>query len=532
MAKLKTVKDVQNAFLDKSVNGNSIYEHINLRYEDIEKLSPVVEHLLATDCNQVGKGLSIDEVVSALSSAKTNIMDRSYTNQVGMTKDSVKISESVATESMEMISEAFGETTVGQSPFPVPSIAFTQYIYEKSVAPFFAHIFDLEGNRGLVYYQKFTAKNAEGNVAEGDLLASPRQLGVQTQGFVGGKVIAEEIGVTTTSDTEYTHTLANKPTPGTLIVRVAGTEGYFQDFASAENTTGEVQLYAIKGNPGTCTVDYSTGEVTVTFATAPTVADMEITADYVREIQTIDTEDIAEVVMTVESETLIAEDFAVKLNTNVQQERLSKAIFGREWNQMAEDGMGALYNREVANKIMGETKAEIITDSTATHDLSANIATGGNNNLFNVAFMQTVIPKLGQLIRTASGLGCTKAAAIGIAADLIPIFQALPGFTLAEDKEDNMGGAQLVGAYQGTPVVVFFENVLGSGEMVGIYKSQTSRFLAPYVFGEFIKPMIRTIFDQNNLSVQRMQLIASAAGKVVAPRLAAQITVNNIGEVI
>ena len=70
------------------------------------------------------------------------------------------------------------------------------------------------------------------------------------------------------------------------------------------------------------------------------------------------------------------------------------------------------------------------------------------------------------------------------------------------------------------------------GEVVAVYKSAKTAFLAPYAFGQQILPVIRDIYDQNNLAVNHKQLIASAAGEVVAERLAAKLTINGIDEIL
>jgi hypothetical protein len=103
-----------------------------------------------------------------------------------------------------------------------------------------------------------------------------------------------------------------------------------------------------------------------------------------------------------------------------------------------------------------------------------------------------------------------------------------------------MGGMYFAGLYDGMHVIVGFPITdaagnavaLGSGEVVGIYKSKTKDFLTPYCWGTFILPIIRDIFDQDNLAVNRKQLISSAAGKVVAENLASKITITDIEDVI
>ena len=86
--------------------------------------------------------------------------------------------------------------------------------------------------------------------------------------------------------------------------------------------------------------------------------------------------------------------------------------------------------------------------------------------------------------------------------------------------------------YDGMPVIVGYEPILESGEVMGIYKSKSKDFLTPYCWGTFILPIIRDIYDTENLAVNRKQLIASAAGTVVAERLAAKITITGIEDVL
>ena len=82
------------------------------------------------------------------------------------------------------------------------------------------------------------------------------------------------------------------------------------------------------------------------------------------------------------------------------------------------------------------------------------------------------------------------------------------------------------------PVIVGYDPVLANGDVIGIYKSKNKDFLTPYVWGTFILPIIRDIYDQDNLAVNRKQLIASAAGEVVAERLAALYNLTDINELL
>jgi hypothetical protein len=277
----------------------------------------------------------------------------------------------------------------------------------------------------------------------------------------------------------------------------------------------------------------TTGEVNIELAEAPASSGGKVFATYCRDIETIDggKANMARAQVSLESKQLDAEDFSVFTETSIYQEALSKAIFGQDWNSLVDEALAALYNKEVGNKIVAEIKAAIPEESIKTHDITK--AVGGNNDLFNVQFISVVIGLLGKMITKASGIGNNKLSALVINIDVLPIMRALPKFTAANaDFEEVMGGMYLAGLYDGMPVIVGYEPVLASGEVMGIYKSRNKDFLTPYCWGTFILPIIRDIFDQDNLAVNRKQLISSAAGKVVAENLASKITITDIEDVL
>lgn len=537
MAKFKTLDQVKKEFLLRSQGGDKLGLH-QTRFSDIEKYAPIVERLLDTDYNKVS-GFSFSELMEAISLVADSYSSADYANAIKRDPKAIKLDESVVTtaegdDNFWAVNEALNPATSAQAPYPVPSIALTTYQYEKAVIPYLCHQFDLKGNRGLVYYQKITADNTKGNITAGDLLGSPKELGKQPLDFVGTKNITkEEVATMASGTTAYTYTLAVKPIqPGSLVLNVEGMTGYFKDFAQ-EGAPEEVALYAVGGDLGHATLNLKTGAVTIDLASAPATSGGKIYATYCADIETIDggKANMARAQFSLESKQLEAEDFSVFTETSIYQEALSKAIFGLDWNSQVDEGLAALYNKEVANKIVAEIKAEIPVESIATHSL--NKISGGNNDLFNVQFISVVIGLLGKMITKASGIGNNKLSALVINVDVLPIIKALPKFTAANaDFEEVMGGMYLAGLYDGMPVIVGFEPVLASGEVMGIYKSRNKDFLTPYCWGTFILPIIRDIFDQDNLAVNRKQLISSAAGKVVAERLAAKITITDIDDVI
>ena len=537
MAKFKNLDQVKKEFLLRSRGGDKLDLH-QTRYSDLDKYGAIVERLLDTDYNKVS-GFSFSELMEAVSLVAENYSSADYVNAVRRDPKAVKLDESIGKQvegedNFWAINEALNPATTAQAPYPVPSIALTTYQYERSVLPYLCHQFDLKGNRGLVYYQRITAETTKGNIEAGNLLGSPKEMGKQPLDFAGTKNVTKEIiGKQVSGTTDYTYTFANKPIqPGSMVINVEGMKGYFKDFAQ-EGNPEVVALYPVGGDLGHATLNLTTGELNLTLTTAPAKSGADIFATYCVDIETVEggKANIAHAQVSLDSKQLEAEDFSIFTETSIYQEALSKAIFGLDWNSQVDEALAALYNKEVANKIISEIKAAIPDESVKTHSL--NKISGGNNDLFNVQFISVVLGKLGALITNASGIGNNKLSAIAINIDVLPIFKALPKFTASNaDFEEVMGGMYLAGLYDGMPVLVGYDPILTTGEVIGIYKSKNKDFLTPYVWGTFILPIIRDIFDQDNLAVNRKQLIASAAGAVVAERLASKYTITDIADVI
>lgn len=546
MAQFKTVEDVKQAFLVRSNGSDSISNHAGIRYSDIEKHAHIVERLLDTDYNKIS-GFTFSEIMEAVSTVATNYNTPEYVNQARQGAGAIAVSESYATVESEYFAcnESFDGTTVSQSPFPMPAVSLVTYQYEKSVIPFLCHQFDLKGNQGMIYFTEITAKNAKGNVNAKDLLGKADEMGKQNVAFVGTRAVnyapedATNWPATATGKKEYTLKTGVKLQPGSVVVTLPGTEGALVDIAFPEAKEDVAhQMLCINGKFAQGTVNYATGEIVVTLAEDPTTAGVKFVANFARDIEQVDTANMAEVEVDLKSKRLVAENFSVKTHTNLYQEALAKAVFGIQWNTVVDDALSALYNKEIANKITSEIRGKIIAANKATHDIANGIkaddgALGGNNALFNVQFISVVMGKIKKLIQTASGLALTRLTSIVINADVLPIIEALPKYKQAENQfEDNMGGMVLIGMYDGIPVLCGYAPIVESGEVIGIFKSKKQDFLTPYAFGTFILPVLRDIYDQNNLAVTRKQLISSAAGEVVAERLAAQLTINGIDDII
>lgn len=541
MAKFNTIEDVKRAFRGKANGADQLERHAGFRYSDIDKHAAVVEQLLATDYNKTS-GFSFSEICEAISLLQTQFGSNTYARDCRNNR--VAVSESMYNgvdlsqcedNYYSVCSEAFEATTAQQAPYPVPSISFVLYRYEKSVLPFLCHLFDLRGNRGLIYFQKITATNGLGNIAAGDELGNPRQNVKQPVGFATTHIPNENLGSTVAGNADFTATLASVPQPGTLIVTIAGHDGWFQDFqAEKAHKDGILQLTPVAENLGYATFNYETKELTIKFATAPDAA-LAVSAQYNRDVETKEggQERQAKFTMEVEAEHITTENVSIYTETNVYQEALSRAIFGLDWNEEVDKAMGMMYNKEMANKVVSEIRDVIPTKNIVTHDITATLNTtgSGDNKLFNVKFVAGVLEILKKRIAITAGLPITRFGTFVINIDLLPVFGMLDGFVPAAAlQEDQMGGMFLCGTYKGIPVVCAYAPIVAEGECIALYKSQTQDFLAPYALGTFMEPVIRDIYDQDNLAINKKQMIATIGGKVIAPNLAAKLVVTGIDE--
>lgn len=547
MAKFETVKDVQKAFLMRSGGSDVLENHRGFRYGDIEKLAPVVESFLKTDYNKyVGYGFS--EVMEAISHFQQAFGTRTYINDFNAGGNSDKVSESLyrdvdlsaCEDNFFSTCEAFEGTTAQQAPYPVPSLSFVMYRYEKSVLPFLTHLFDLRGNRGLIYFQKITSVDAMGTIAEKDELGNPRQYVKQPDAYATTKINNEALGTLATGEADFEATLKFKPQPGSLFVNIDGEEGWFQDIQEAQAHKGNIAiLTSINGNLGYATFDYETKKLNITLANAAT-AEAKVRATYNREIElkeagVDETRRIPRFTMSVEAEQVITENVSVQTETNIYQEALARAIFGLDWNAEVDKAMGMIYNKEMANKVLREINEVIPAKNLVQHDITSMLSPngGGDNKLFNVQFMSVVFSVLRKKINQASGIPLKKFTTFVININLLPIFEALPKFTVSTaNDEDQMGGMFLAGMYDGIPVVCAYDDILGEGECIALYKGQSQEFLTPHVLGIFMDPVVRDVFDQNDLAINRKQLMSTIGTKCIAQNLSAKLTVEGVDDLL
>lgn len=557
--KFKTVEDVKKAFRNVANGADTLPRHGGFRYGDIDKHSAVLEEILDSDYNKIS-GFSRSEIFEAVSHLQTQFGTNAYLTDCRANR--VPVSESLyegvnlaecEDNYFSTVSEAFEATTAQQAPYPVPSISFVTYRYEKSVLPFLCHLFDLRGNRGLVYFQKITAVNSLGTINAGDELGRAGRMPKQPNTFSTTHITNEEIGELEAGESAYEFELAFVPQPGTLVVTLDGHTGYFQDFQAERAQDNVGILTPVAEALGYATLEYPTeaeqqagkkAKVKINLAAAG-AAGLKVRADYNRDVETHEggVERQARFTMSVEAEHIVTENISIFTETNLYQEALSRAIFGLDWNDEVDRAMAMIYNKEMANKVITEIREKIPATNLLTHDITSTLAQldtsipigagSGDNKLFNVKFLAIVMGALNKVINKASGIDARRFTTFVVNIDVLPIFEGMEKYTQSTvDQEEQMGGMFLAGTYDGIPVVAGYDPIIPEGEVIGLFKSKKQDFLTPYVLGTFMDPVIRDIYDQDNLAINKKQMIATIGGKNIAPQLTGKLTITGISDLL
>lgn len=556
----KTVEDVKKAFRNVANGADVLPRHGGFRYGDIDKHSAVLEEILDSDYNKIS-GFSRSEIFEAVSHLQTQFGTNAYLTDCRANR--VNVSENLYAgidlkecedNYFSTVSEAFEATTAQQAPYPVPSISFVTYRYEKSVLPFLCHLFDLRGNRGLVYFQKITSVNSLGDIKAGDELGRAGRMPKQpNHAYVATHITNEEIGELADGTTEYEFELNFVPQPGTVVITLDGHTGYFQDFQAEKAQNNEAILTPVAEALGMATMTYPTEaqqeagvktKVKINLAAAG-AAGLKVRADYNRDVETHQggVERQAKFTMSVEAEHIVTENISIYTETNLYQEALSRAIFGLDWNDEVDRAMAMIYNKEMANKVITEIREKIPATNLLTHDITSTLAQldtsvpigagSGDNKLFNVQFLAIVMGALNKVINKASGIDARRFTTFVVNIDVLPIFEGMAKYTQTTvDQEDQMGGMFLAGTYDGIPVVAGYDPIIPEGEVIGLFKSKRQDFLTPYVLGTFMDPVIRDIYDQDNLSINKKQMIATIGGKNIAPQLTGKLTITGISDLL
>lgn len=184
-------------------------------------------------------------------------------------RDLLSLGEALQRQTMLPIREEVSFAQLGA--MPTLALDFITALFGKSVIPYIASEQTIDDIQGLVYFENIIAQTTRGNIEAGDILG--KAAGVPTaypSGFAGEMVYGEVCvdSGSQTGQTSQSFTLAYAP------IR----ENYVTIMCDGKVATDDGKGNLI-GNGLSGTINYSTGEVSLTFAAAPT-SGQEVVANY------------------------------------------------------------------------------------------------------------------------------------------------------------------------------------------------------------------------------------------------------------
>ena len=380
----------------------------------------------------------------------------------------------------------------------------------SSVIPLFASVQPINERKGLVWFKNVVALNTRGNITKGQTLLSATQGRVGLPEGFAGEIVENEVDATGDGNAkDFTFIVKYPPVRlRTVTITVDGQP----DTKLIDDGQGNLIGVGGKG-----TINYETGEVNVSFDTAPAdgaaiKSTYATNLEELKELQTIQTQfDSTEITarvfalrteiglfksyemqkrFNIDPEVVLAQDLVNELTTNISTDVVKKLYLatpqGLTWDRKAPDGVGYMEHLLSFTATLAEAENKILEQSGRI----------GNNIVYVVG---------------------TSVAGI---------LRAMTGFVPATNVKSTLG-THFYGTLDGRPVIR--STVIPNDEMIVVSKGDDP-FSAAVVYAPYMPLFVTDTFhgmDHNPLNAQKAAA-AMAGSKAVVPTLATRIKVLNI----
>jgi len=379
----------------------------------------------------------------------------------------------------------------------------------SSVIPLFASVQPINERKGLVWFKNVVATNTRGNIQAGQTLLSATQGRVGLPEGYAGEIVENEVEATGDGKaTDFTFVVKYPPVRlRTVTVTVSDQP------ATKLIDDGQGNLIGVGGKG---TINYQTGEVSVSFDTAPgdgaTVnATYATNLEHLTELQTIQTQ--------FDSTEIVARTFALRTEIGL----FKSYEMQKRFNINPEEVLAQDLVNELTTNISTDVvkKLYLATPGALTWDRQAPSGVGYMEHL--LSFTATLAEAENKILEQAGRIGGDIVYIVGTS--IAGLIRALPGFTPAQDVKATLG-THFYGTLDGRPVIRSI--VLPADEMIVVSKGEDP-FTAAVVYAPYMPLFVTDTFhgmDHNPLNAQKAAA-AMAGSKAVVPTLATRIKVLN-----
>jgi len=412
--------------------------------------------------------------------------------------------------------EYVNETASASDLGTLPSVA-TDLIaatYAVSIAPLIASIQTIPEEQGIIWYKQVVTDAARANRASGDVWANA------TQGIVNGldqysgeKIENERLGTTTSSAGPYSLQTTAYPIRSNVPVvvncpAITGATGVFLN-----------GILMSAGGVWTGTLDYTSGAIAITFASAPS-SGKDIFLTYYQDFEKAT--DIPSIDMMLTSTDVKAEVLALKQTIGT----LKSFQFSQRFGRVAEDEAlmdlaGALADVE-SRKVIKTWKymadwVEVNCPNAAITYAVTNPSTYYSEYEYKQSFRYR-LAEADKAININSGRGAANRYIAGHSACIF--LESLPGFVKA--ATNIAVGPHVYGYYKGAPVIRTI--YVDTNEILAGYLNPQSPFEAPAVLATYMPVFVTNTMQMGTNPLMNQRAIASwKSWKGVVPQFVKRI---------
>ena len=341
----------------------------------------------------------------------------------------------------------------------------------ESILPVIASTQTIKSQNSLIWFKDIVALDSKGNITAGDKLVEFDKGTKTPKGYASAKVVGEEADAGDAVEKVFTLTVN-----GGESIRRQNVKVYLESNADifCKDFDGKGKAY---GDGCSAVIDYATGVIEVTFATAPANGD-KILVNYVQNLEEMS--DVRRLGSQLRSDNIVAEPYALKGIAGMFQMFELKQTFGDSALQDMTDDLVRGINSEIGGDLIAQYK-ENAQGTTEFGDYNPLFHTGvaEADHLASYSFRRS---EAESVIMSNTGRGVIKVVIAGhLHCDKV---RGMDGFNLLNDGGSI--GPHIFGTHKGvTYVRVPDESLLdkkaGLGIFTGAKPLESAGVYAPYM---------------------------------------------------